>query len=88
MICKRVHYCGDVQGVGFRMTTRRLAVGFAVGGYVKNLPDGRVEVVAAGEANEVDRFLGVIVDRLGEFIHGYDIQDEMPQAFPTFEIRI
>jgi acylphosphatase len=86
MICKRVHYRGMVQGVGFRMTARRLADGFAVGGYVRNLADGRVEMVVAGEAEEIDRFLGAIAARMGEYIHGQDLQDEAVQSFETFEI--
>ena len=46
-------YHGRVQGVGFRATTRCLATGFQVSGYVKNLDDGTVEVVASGRAEEV-----------------------------------
>lgn len=54
---RRVHYAGHVQGVGFRYTARRIAEGYAVGGYVRNLPDGGVELVAEGEAAEVESFL-------------------------------
>lgn len=53
----QVFYEGRVQGVGFRYTTRRTAAGFDVVGHVRNLPDGRVEMVACGEADEVDAFL-------------------------------
>lgn len=53
---RRLHVTGRVQGVGFRATTRHLASGFAVRGYVRNLPDGSVEVVAEGEPGELDRF--------------------------------
>ena len=45
---RRIYYSGRVQGVGFRFSTQRLASGFAVAGSVKNLRDGRVEVVAEG----------------------------------------
>jgi acylphosphatase len=53
----RVIYRGRVQGVMFRKTTEGIAQGFAVGGYVRNRPDGSVELVAQGESDEVGRFL-------------------------------
>lgn len=56
----QVFYEGRVQGVGFRYTARRLAAGFDVTGYVSNLPDGRVELVAAGDGSEVDAFLAAL----------------------------
>lgn len=57
-------YTGHVQGVGFRETTRRLAEGFEVTGFVKNLPDGRVELVAEGLPAELDRFLTAVAKRM------------------------
>lgn len=56
----QVFYEGRVQGVGFRYTARRVAAGFDVAGYVRNLPDGRVELVASGDAEEVEGFLGAM----------------------------
>lgn len=58
----QVFYEGRVQGVGFRYTARRVAAGFDVAGYVRNLPDGRVELVASGEQDEVDDFLAAMRD--------------------------
>ncbi|MGE4181495.1 MAG: acylphosphatase [Limisphaerales bacterium] len=49
-------YTGNVQGVGFRYATRGVAEGFDVCGTVRNLPDGRVELVAEGSMREVDSF--------------------------------
>jgi acylphosphatase len=57
---RRVFYSGHVQGVGFRMVSQHLAWGFDVSGSVRNLPDGRVELVAEGEAAEVAAFLAEI----------------------------
>lgn len=54
----QVHYDGRVQGVGFRWTVKDLACGFEVAGNVRNLPDGRVELLAQGE--ETDDFLEAI----------------------------
>ena len=56
----RVVFHGYVQGVGFRYTTRLLANGYAVSGWVMNLPDGSVELEAQGEEAEVARFLAVL----------------------------
>lgn len=58
----QVFYEGRVQGVGFRYTARRVAAGFDVAGYVRNMPDGRVELVASGDADEVDGFLQALRD--------------------------
>ena len=48
MTAKRVLYSGRVQGVGFRFSSKQIARGFDVCGWVKNLPDGRVELLADG----------------------------------------
>lgn len=57
---RNVFYEGNVQGVGFRYTVKSLAREFDVSGWVRNLADGRVELQAAGEADEVDAFLDSI----------------------------
>lgn len=56
----QVHYEGRVQGVGFRYTVKNLAREFEVSGTIANLPDGRVELIASGDAGEVDAFLEAI----------------------------
>ena len=64
MTAKRVYYSGRVQGVGFRYTTRQIASGFEVTGWVKNLPDGRVEMQAmASDPEELNAFLAALLDR-------------------------
>ncbi|MEC9005006.1 MAG: acylphosphatase [Planctomycetota bacterium] len=55
-----VLYEGRVQGVGFRYTVSTIAKSFPVRGYVRNLPDGRVEVVVEGDRSDVEGFLGEI----------------------------
>jgi acylphosphatase len=57
MIAKRIHYAGRVQGVGFRFGAKQVAMGYDVVGSVRNLADGRVELYAKGEFDEVDEFL-------------------------------
>ena len=54
MQAKRFFVSGRVQGVGFRFFAERTAASLGVGGYVKNLFDGRVEVYAIGEAQQLD----------------------------------
>ena len=64
-----VLYTGRVQGVGFRMTVRQLACGFDVTGTVRNLPDGRVEVIAEAGKAELKAFLtGIAESELSGFI--------------------
>jgi len=65
---RRVYYSGRVQGVGFRITSQQLARSFEVVGFVRNLDDGRVELVAEGETTELDSFLNTILDTFGEQI--------------------
>jgi len=52
----QIFYSGNVQGVGFRYTVKSVATGFEVCGSVRNLPDGRVELIAEGEKNELLAF--------------------------------
>jgi acylphosphatase len=66
---RRVLYQGRVQGVGFRYTTQRIALGFAVAGYVRNLDDGRVEVVAEGEPDQISAFLDAVSRAMSGKIH-------------------
>ncbi len=72
--CAHVYYTGRVQGVGFRYSAREVACGYEVSGYVRNLPDGRVELVAEGEETEVQAFLeGVATSHLGGHIRNTDL---------------
>ena len=64
-----VHYSGRVHGVGFRATVRHLACGYDVTGTVRNLPDGRVELIAEGARSELQAFLdGIAQSELSGFI--------------------
>lgn len=60
----RLHlfYSGRVQGVGFRYTVREVAHGFEVTGMVRNLLDGRVELMAEGTRSELEAFQRAIRD--------------------------
>lgn len=65
---KYVYYRGRVQGVGFRATVRGIARGYAVRGWVRNLADGGVELLAAGPDEAVNAFLAEIRDRFAQNI--------------------
>jgi acylphosphatase len=65
---RRVLFSGRVQGVGFRYTCQTLARGFEVAGYVRNLSDGRVEVVVEGEPLELDEFVSAIQLDMSSYI--------------------
>ncbi len=87
IVGKRVCYSGRVQGVGFRYTAQYLAAGYSVGGYVRNLPGGDVELVVEGEAEAVDRFLAAIAARMAENIAHATVADEPPAGRKGFQIR-
>jgi acylphosphatase len=62
-------YTGRVQGVGFRFTSKQLATGFDVTGTVRNLDDGRVELIVEGARQELEEFQAAIRDAgLSRFI--------------------
>jgi len=52
----QIFYSGCVQGVGFRYTAKTVATGFEVTGIVRNLPDGRVELIGEGARAELEAF--------------------------------
>ena len=85
----QVFYEGNVQGVGFRWSVRQIANGFDITGSVRNLRDGRVELLAAGEEEEVRAFLEAILQ--SELRAHIKKQSESPlpnpPAFRGFEIR-
>jgi acylphosphatase len=82
MIAKRVIFEGRVQGVGFRYTVKDLSRGFDVCGWVKNLPDGTVELQAMGEADELDDFIREIVE---ESPVARNIQNHYVTKIPPFD---
>ena len=85
---KTVHYQGRVQGVGFRFTTQSIARRYDVNGFVRNLADGQVELVAEGEKHELAAFLDDVRERMGRYIRDERI-DTQPATgeFAGFEIR-
>jgi acylphosphatase len=84
----QVFYDGQVQGIGFRYSVKSAATGFEVRGTVRNLLDGRVEMVAEGPQDELEAFRQAIRDSgLGHFIKKEDVSwGEDKNEFRGFEI--
>jgi acylphosphatase len=57
---KKFFVSGGVQGVGFRFYTQRAAAKLRVGGFVRNLRDGRVEVFVMGTEKQLDEMRGLL----------------------------
>ena len=86
-IARLVHYSGRVQGVGFRATTHSMARRFAVTGYVRNLSDGRVEVLVEGAPAEIDRFLQAVRDYWRDYLDDEQVEPREPTGrFHGFQI--
>ncbi len=85
---REIWFSGQVQGVGFRFTTCALARQTPVVGFVRNLPDGRVQLVVEGEVNELESLLAAVQERLGPHIRGRR-EDRRPATgqYRQFEIR-
>lgn len=69
---RECRFRGRVQGVGFRYIVQNLAMQYNVLGYVRNLPDGRVELVMEGPDQEMDGLLDDVNRKMNEFIKGLD----------------
>ncbi len=67
MIQTHIFYSGTVQGVGFRYTVQRLALDLKLNGWVRNLRDGRVEIVVEGEKELIER----LIENVDQYFEGY-----------------
>ncbi len=84
----RVLYSGKVQGIGFRYTAKSVASGFEVVGTVRNLSDGRVELIAEGTQSELEAFRQALREEgLQHFIDREEVNwAEALGGFRGFEI--
>ncbi|MHC4971107.1 MAG: acylphosphatase [Planctomycetota bacterium] len=85
---RTVLYTGTVQGVGFRFTTVRVLADVAVSGYVRNLIDGRVELVIEGEPSQTEQAVARVRRALGSYVRN-EAEDvgAATGEFTGFEIR-
>lgn len=84
---KHIIFQGDVQGVGFRYTTYRIAGRYEVTGFVRNLPDGTVEMLAQGPPDEVDRCLEDVRNSFSGYIRQAKVE-QIPYRPQYHEFRI
>lgn len=85
---REILFSGNVQGVGFRYTTQRIAAGYAVTGFVRNLRNGGVQVVAEGPTEEVEGFVSALQTRMQRYIRCATVDNLAATGeFSHFEIR-
>ena len=83
-----IHYIGSVQGVGFRYSARSLAQNLGLVGWVKNAPDGGVELVAEGDEAKLKELLENIREEMGNYISDEQVSWEaVTGVFRDFVIR-
>lgn len=78
MEARQYYFSGRVQGVGFRYSTKQLAKGFDLVGWVRNLDDGRVEMQIMGEPEEMDEF----IQEMHDSPLGHHIQEQEERSVP------
>ena len=85
---RTIHFHGRVQGVGFRYTTRNIVLRYDVCGYVRNLPDGRVQLVMEGNDLDMDEVVDDLRRKMSCFIRKIEV-DTSPATgeFEQFSIR-
>ncbi|HRQ90655.1 MAG TPA: acylphosphatase [Bacteroidia bacterium] len=81
MIARQYFFAGRVQGVGFRYSTKQLAKGFDVLGWVRNCDDGRVELQVMGDEGEIEDF----IEELHNSPIGRHIQEQNERSIPPLE---
>ena len=80
----RAFFSGAVQGVGFRFTALNISQPYKVTGYVRNLSDGRVELIAEGERKELEEFLEAVRRRMSSYIQ--DVETDWEKATGEFKV--
>ena len=73
MVRAHIHFCGTVQGVGFRYTCLSFAQQSLLTGWVKNLSDGRVEVTVEGPREKIEELITKLKGQFGSFIRDTQI---------------
>jgi acylphosphatase len=87
VVRRTVWFSGRVQGVFFRATAVEIAGRYPVTGTVRNLRDGRVEVIVEGAADAIDAFLGAVREAKSENITGVDVEEsEASGEFGDFRV--
>jgi len=81
-------FSGVVQGVGFRFSARNIAVKYKIKGWVTNLSDGRVKLLAEGQREDFDTFFHELKDKFKKCIDDYIFQErEASGNYKDFQIK-
>jgi len=87
LTAKKIVFSGRVQGVGFRFTALNIASRYELKGYVRNIPDGEVEMLAQGPAETIDDCVRDLQDSFVGSISHIDIEEATPDPkFTDFRI--
>jgi acylphosphatase len=87
MVRAHIHFCGTVQGVGFRYTTLSFAQQFLLTGWVKNLFGGGVEIIVEGPREKIEALLLRLKGQFGSFIRDQQIEwSEARGEFVKFSV--
>ena len=82
-----IYFSGIVQGVGFRYTTHRFAVNLGLVGWVKNLSDGRVEMIAVGQQKQINELMEQIHSRFSGSIQDADLTyEQLATGYTDFRV--
>ena len=88
-IARMVYYSGRVQGVGFRLGTTAIARKYPVTGWVKNLKDGRVQLLVEGQEDQVQKFLKEVREHWKKNIDKEGIEKrESTGKYKTFDVEV
>jgi acylphosphatase len=86
---QRIFFSGMVQGVGFRFTAQSLARRHKVFGWVKNLSNGKVEILAEGPEENIDIFLNSLKEEFNQAIADLQLEDvSYSGEFNDFQIKL
>jgi acylphosphatase len=86
-VAKHIVFTGHVQGVGFRFTAHHIASGYRLTGFVRNLPDATVEMLAQGTPDDIDSCISQIQNSFAGYMRDSIIEDVPVDARYT-EFRI
>lgn len=87
MVAKHIIFIGRVQGVGFRFTAHRMASRYRLAGFVRNLRDGTVEMLAQGPAEDIEDCVQDIKEAMAGYVRETVI-DEVPLDPKYTDFRI
>jgi acylphosphatase len=88
-VAKFIVFSGDVQGIGFRYTAHRVAGRYSLTGYVRNTPDGSVELLLQGHPDDISAYIADIKETFSRYIRNVDIEDTpFNPEYDSFMIRL